>query len=104
MGSGSGLHQEVLSKEAVVGGTVVEEVEGHKKGRLWLFGNSITVNIFYAFLNYRPLKNRDEIVEGSITKRSRLDAWVAAALIRLEKKRKRGGTDRKCTWTLLEVI
>lgn len=40
-------------------------------------GNKLYVDIYYAFLDYRPRRENDNIVEESIMHLTRLDAWVA---------------------------
>lgn len=64
-GSGSGQHQ-VVSTEALASGTVVDEEEDGEYRCIRLFGNGISVDIFYALLDYRPLSHDSDIVEGII--------------------------------------
>lgn len=76
--------------------------EGFRKSKRWwkkdkeedclyLFGNSVSVNIFYSSPDYRPLSDNEDIVEESTTQFARLDAWEAIALIFLEPKDKDSG-------------
>lgn len=52
----SGLsQQQVVSRNSVVGGTVVDGEDYDEVVRLRLFGNSTPVDSFYAFPNQRPL-------------------------------------------------
>lgn len=62
--SGSG-QQKVVSREAIVGGTVVHREEDDEEQSLRLIGNGISVDIFYGFLHYRSFIGNDGIAEGA---------------------------------------
>lgn len=49
-----------------MGWTVVDAEEVHEEKRLCLSGSVIYVNIFFAFLEYRPRCGIDDIVEWKI--------------------------------------
>lgn len=77
----SGFDQyEVVSREAVVGRTVLDGEKDDKKKGLCLLRNCIFVDIFYGFLEYRALSGNDDIVEGRIMHLARLDNEVATVL------------------------
>lgn len=66
--------------DAVVVETVVNRKEDDEEKRLFLFENSISADIFYVFLDYRPLGGNYDIVEECITQPSRVDACVVTVL------------------------
>lgn len=45
----------MVSTEAVVGTTEVDEEENEEEERLLFFENSISVDMYYVFLDYGPL-------------------------------------------------
>lgn len=49
-----------------MGETVVVTEKDDKEDRLCLLVSSISVEIFYAFLDDRPFSGYDDVVEGSI--------------------------------------
>lgn len=51
-----------VSKETVVSWTVVDGEENDKEKRLCLSGNSVSVDISYAVLDYRQLSGKDDTV------------------------------------------
>lgn len=55
-----------------------------------MFGNKISVDIYVAFLDYRPLSDNDYIVKCGITSLTCLDASVATVLTCLEQMEKYG--------------
>lgn len=91
--SASGQHQVVIT-EAVVGGTVVNGENDDKEERQCLF-RGLSVDVFYAFLDYRPLKSNDHIAEGGIMHILRLDTCAAIVLTCLEQSKNPGGYGRK---------
>lgn len=80
---------------AVVDETVVDRAEDDQKERLCCFGNSISVNIFYRFLDYRPLNGNDDIVKESIMECSLPDPWAKTLLTCQAQTGKRGWPRRK---------
>lgn len=50
-----------MCTEVVVSGTVVDGEKGDEEDGLCLFGNSISVDIFYAFQHYRRFSGSDDI-------------------------------------------
>lgn len=64
-GSGSG-HNTMVITEAVARGIVVDGVENDEEQCLWLSGSRISVNLLYAFLDYKPLIGKDDKLGGSI--------------------------------------
>lgn len=77
-----------------MGGTVVD---GNEEGRLkgvWLFGNSIPVNIL-QFLDYKPPSGNNDEVGCIFLQLARLHAWLATVLTRLKQKEVRGDHRQK---------
>lgn len=72
--------QQVVSKEEVVDETVVDGEEDDEEELICLLKRSISVETFYAFLDYRLLKGNDDIVEGRTMQLARLDAWIGTML------------------------
>lgn len=64
-------HQEVESPEPVVGRIVVGKEEDDEEKRLLLYTNGISVDIHYAFLDYEPLCEYDDVVEGNVMQLTR---------------------------------
>lgn len=79
-GSSSG-QQQVVSTEGVLEGTGGDEKKDEEEERLCCFGNSIYVNMYYAFLYCRQLIGSDYIINGSIMQLARPDDAVANVLI-----------------------
>lgn len=92
--------QQVVSKDAVVSGKVVYREDDNKNERLGLFENSILVDLFYAFIVYKPPSGNSDIVKRSTMQPARLDGLLVTVLIYLKQRKKRGGMDRKCIRTL----
>lgn len=69
-----------MSTEAVVRETVVDGEKGDIEKRSCLSENSISVDIFYNFLYFRPFSGSDDIVQRSIMILVRLDSWIATLL------------------------
>lgn len=63
-----------VSIEAAVIGTVVYGEEENEEKRLCLFGNSMSIDFFNAFLDYELLSGNNNIVRGSFLQLSRLYA------------------------------
>lgn len=76
--------QHAVSKEAVVDGIVVDGEEDDRKGHLRMFTNSSSTDIFYAFVEYGPLSDKNNMVEPSITQTACVDAWLVTVLRCLE--------------------
>lgn len=91
-----------MSTETVEDGTAVHVKENDEEKRLYLFGDGLSHNIFYAFQDYRPLSGSYGIVEGSIMQAARSDVWIATMLTGLEQSKNRSGHIWKVyadTWT-----
>lgn len=76
--------------EAVVGRKVVDGKQNNDEEHLCVFGNRISVDIFYASLDYRPLSGINDSVEGSIVQLYRLDSWVKTMLSCVKRSKKSG--------------
>lgn len=57
--------------------------------------NNISVDIYYAFLDYGPLTRNNYKVHRSIMQFARLDDLVVTVLACLEQREKRGGLRKK---------
>lgn len=66
-------------------GTVVNGKEDGEEKLLCLFGNSISVDILYVFLDYGLLSGTDDIEEGCFMQPPGLAVWIVTVLIRLEQ-------------------
>lgn len=86
---GSGQRQ-VASTETVLNGTVVDGEENKEAECQCISGNSIDVDIFYTFLDYRTVSCNDDIVKKRIMQLSCLDSWVATVFTYFEQREKRG--------------
>lgn len=64
----------------MVGEKEIDGVEDEEEKLLNLFGNSISVHIHYAFLDYTCLSDSNYRLEGMIMQYTGLDAWVAIVL------------------------
>lgn len=89
-GSGSGK-QQVVSKEAIVDETGFDGEKYEEDESQILLGNSVFVDIYYAFVDYRHCSDNKDLVEWIIMQPVRLDFWVAAAMTCLEHRAKLGG-------------
>lgn len=76
-----------MSTKAVVDRTVADRDEDDKDEHLCLFENSISVDIFYTFLDYGLLNGNDDTMAGSIILLARLEAWVATVQACLEQSK-----------------
>lgn len=86
--------QKLVITEAVVIGTVVacdeNEGEDEEGEHLCLFDSSMSVVIFYAFLDYSLLSGENGIFKGRIMQLASLDVSLTTLLTSLKKREKRG--------------
>lgn len=79
-----------MRTEAVVSWKVVDGEGCFEEKRICLLRNSISVDIYYAFIDYRPLTDDDDVVEGGMMQTARLDTGVATLLTCFEQRENRG--------------
>lgn len=72
--------QKVVSMEAVVGGAGANEEKDQEEECVCFSENSISINIFISFLDYRPLRGNDCVVKRSIMQLASLATWVTTVL------------------------
>lgn len=90
LGSGPG-QQQLVSTEAIVDGTVLDVKRNDEEKSLCSFGISISLVIFFANLDYRPLSGNSDTVEGSMMQLAGIHAFVGTVLTCLRQSEKCGG-------------
>lgn len=75
----------------MVGGKQVHEEENKEVERLCLIENNISVDISFAFLDYRTFSDNEYILEWSIVQLARIDVCKATMLTVLAQLEKHGG-------------
>lgn len=65
-----------------MGSTVLDGKEEDVDERVCLSANCISVDIFYAFLDFTQFSGNDDTVEGRIIRFSCPDVWIATVLTR----------------------
>lgn len=62
---------------------------------IYFFCKSVSVNVYYTFLDYLPLKSKKYTVSGSIMKHALHDALAASVLTVLGQEEKRNGNRKE---------